>query len=34
MDRKEFEDDYVWLHEKTHDYALQKLQVIFPRVVR
>lgn len=34
MDRKEWKDDYVWPHEKTLDYALQKLHVIFPHVVR
>jgi Domain of unknown function (DUF4365) len=34
MDHKEWKDDYLLLHEKTLDYALQKLEVIFPRLVR
>ena len=29
MDHKEWKDDYVWFHEKTLDYALQKLELIF-----
>jgi len=33
-DRAEWKDDSVWLHEQTLDYALQKLETLFPRLVR
>jgi hypothetical protein len=33
-DRGMFKDDYAFLHENTLDYALRKLQVVFPRLVR
>ncbi|WP_191229224.1 DUF4365 domain-containing protein [Aurantiacibacter xanthus] len=34
MDRRDWKGDWVLLHEKTLDYALQKLQVLFPALVR
>jgi hypothetical protein len=33
-DQKEWKDDYVYLHEKTLDYALQKIEKLFPALVR
>jgi len=33
-DRDEWKDDYVYLHEKTLDYALQKIEGLFPALVR
>jgi hypothetical protein len=33
MDREEWKDDHVCLHEQTLDYALQTLKVMFPRIV-
>ena len=32
-DRKEWKDDYTHLHEKTLDYALQKIEKLFPALV-
>lgn len=34
LDRKEWNDDYVYLHEKTLNYSLEKLEIIFPKLVR
>lgn len=34
MDRREWKGDWVLLHEKTLDYALQKLEVPFPKLLR
>ena len=34
MDRNEWKDDYTYLHEKTLDYALQKLEKLFPDLIR
>jgi hypothetical protein len=33
-DRREWKDDYTYLHEKTLDYALQKIEKLFPALVR
>jgi hypothetical protein len=33
-DREEWKSEYAFLHEKTMDYILRKLQIIFPRLVR
>jgi hypothetical protein len=33
-DRAEWKDNSVWLHEQTLDYALQKIEKLFPRLVR
>ena len=33
-DHAQWKDNYVYLHEETLDYALQKLEKIFPRLVR
>ena len=32
-DRETWQDDFVWLHEQTLDYALRKLETIFPVLV-
>jgi hypothetical protein len=34
MDRREWNDKYVYLHERTLDYVLKKIEVAFPRLVR
>jgi hypothetical protein len=33
-DRAEWKDEFVWLHEQTLDYALQRIEKIFPSLVR
>lgn len=33
-DRAEWKDEFVYLHEKTLDYVLQKIQELFPSLVR
>ncbi|MFK3857202.1 DUF4365 domain-containing protein [Agrobacterium pusense] len=33
-DHKDWKDNYIWLHEQTLDYALQKIQKVFPELVR
>lgn len=34
QDHTAWKDDYIWLHEQTLDHALQKLQTVFPELVR
>lgn len=33
-DRENWKDDFAYLHEETLDYALQKIEKIFPRLIR